>query len=83
MLMKWFKKKKKPNEEAGFLFRYDGLAIDASQVNFFPKLKDVFHDVSPLHKKVFFPLCSIQMSQVGEAGRMKTWGGHRRRSILS
>lgn len=60
--MKWFKKKKKPNEEAGFLFRYDGIAIDTAQVLFFPKLKDVFQDLTPLHKKVFFPLCSIQMS---------------------
>jgi hypothetical protein len=62
--MKWFKKKKKPNEEAGFLFRYDGIAIDATQVLFFPKLKEVFEDLSSLHKKVFFPLCSIQMSLI-------------------
>jgi hypothetical protein len=62
--MKWFKKKKKPNEEAGFLFRYDGIAIDATQILLFPKLTEVFQNLSPLHEKVFFPLCSIQMSLI-------------------
>lgn len=62
--MKWFKKKKKPNEGAGFLFQYDGIVIDATKVLFFPKLEDVFQELSPLHKKVFFPLCSVQMSLI-------------------
>lgn len=62
--MKWFKKKKKPNEEAGFLFRYDGIAIDAAQILLFPNLKDVFQELSSLHEKVFFPLCSVQMSLI-------------------
>ncbi|WMX15502.1 hypothetical protein [Aureispira sp. CCB-E] len=60
--MKWFRRKKKPNEETGFLFRYDGIAIDTDQVIFFPKLEDVFHEVSLLHRQVFYPLCSIKMS---------------------
>jgi len=60
--MKWFKKKKKPNEEAGFLFGYDGVAIDATQVLFFPKRAEVFHSLTSLHEKIFFPLCSIKMS---------------------
>lgn len=60
--MKWFKKKKKPNEEAGFLFQYDGIAIDTSQVLFFPLLENVFQEMTALPQGVFFPLCSIRMN---------------------
>ncbi|BDS14960.1 hypothetical protein [Aureispira anguillae] len=60
--MKWFKKRKKANEEAGFLFQHTGIAIEESDVLLFPDRELVFETVSTLHNSVFFPLCSIKMA---------------------
>lgn len=60
--MKWFKKKKKQNEEAGYFFQHDGIAIQSSDIELFPDRKTVFANIAKLHKEVLFPLCSIKMS---------------------
>lgn len=60
--MKWFKKRKKANEEAGFLFPYDGLSVQESDMVFFPSREMVFDQVEEIHNQVFFPLCSVHMT---------------------
>lgn len=62
--MKWFKKKKKQNEEVGYLFQYNGVAIQLSDVQIFPDRKNVFAEMSELHEIAFFPLCSVNMERL-------------------
>jgi len=62
--MKWFKKKKKPNEQVGFFFDHDGLPLTEEDCIFFPERTAVFKDVTTIHEQAFFPLCSVNMKVI-------------------